>query len=87
MSGDGQEADLAGASGPAAVQPAAEHQGGAEALLVPEQDEVLVAAGRAEALLGDGGEVHVVLVLDRHGQGRGQFVEQGGECQPGRWLA
>ena len=48
-----QEADLAGAAGPAAVQPAAEDEGGAEALLVPQQHEVLVAAGRAEPLLGD----------------------------------
>ncbi|CAM5626935.1 hypothetical protein STENM327S_02327 [Streptomyces tendae] len=43
-----------------------------------------MAPGRAEALLGDGGQVDVVLVLHRHRQGRGQLLQQGGECQPGR---
>lgn len=82
----GQEPDLARAAGPAAVQPAAEHQGGAEALLVPQQDEVPVAAGRAEALLGDRGEVHVVLVPDRHRQGRRQLLEEGGGVPAGQVL-
>lgn len=36
-----------------------------------------MAAGRAQPLFGHGGEVDVVLVLDRHRQGRGEFVEQG----------
>ncbi|MEU0352433.1 hypothetical protein ABZ302_37300, partial [Streptomyces sp. NPDC006237] len=35
--------------GPAAVQPAAEDQGGAQALLVPQQHEVRVAPGRPPA--------------------------------------
>lgn len=83
----GKEAHLAGAAGPAAVQPAAQDQRGAQALLVPQQDEVLVAAGCAEPLFGDGGEIDVVLVLDGHRQGRRQLLQEGGECQPGRWLA
>ncbi|BFO21587.1 hypothetical protein SHKM778_79750 [Streptomyces sp. KM77-8] len=79
-----EEADLARAAGPAPVQPAAEDQGGAEALLVPQEDEVGVVAGRAEPLFREGDQVDVVLVLERHRQRGGQFVEQRGECQPGR---
>lgn len=43
-----------------------------------------MAAGRAEPLFGDRGEVHVVLVLDRHRQGRRQFVEEGGGVPAGQ---
>ena len=82
--GHRQEADLAGAAGEAAVQPAADDEGGAEALLVPQQDEVLVAARGAEALLGDGDEVDVVLVLDGHRQHGGQLVEEGGGVPAGQ---
>ncbi|MDH6570293.1 hypothetical protein M2160_005314 [Streptomyces sp. SAI-117] len=76
-SGNRQETHLSRAAGPAAVQPAAEDQGGTETALVPQQHEVLVAAGGAEPLLGHGDEVDVVLVLDRHRQGGGEFVEEG----------
>lgn len=66
------------------MQPSAEDEGGAETALVPQQDEVLVAACRAQALLGDGGEIDVVLVLDRHRQGRGEIVEQRGGVPAGQ---
>ncbi len=58
------------------MQPPAEHQGGAQALLVPEQDEVGVVPGRSPALLGEGDQVDVVLVRARHRQRGGEFVEQ-----------
>lgn len=63
---------------------AVDDEGGAEALLVPQQDEVLVAAGGAEALLGDGDQIDVVLVLHRHRQERGQLVQQGGGVPAGQ---
>lgn len=66
------------------MQAPVDDEGGAQALLVPEQHEVVVSAGRTEALLGDGDQVDVVLVLDRHREVRGQLVQEGGECQPGR---
>ena len=68
----------------AAVQPAAEDDGGADALLVPQQDEVVVVPGRAEPLLGDGGEVDVVLDSTGMRQRRGQLVQQGGGVPAGQ---
>ncbi len=43
-----------------------------------------MAPGRAEALLGDGDQVDVVLVLHRHRQERGQLVQQGGGVPAGQ---
>ena len=82
--GHRQEADLARAAGPAAVQPSAEDERGTETALVPQQYEVLVSSGRAEPLLGDGDEVDVVLVLDRHGQRGREFVEEAGGVPAGQ---
>lgn len=79
-----QETDLARTAGETAVQPAVDDEGGAEALLVPQEDEVLVLPGRAEALFGHRDQVHVVLVLHRHRQGRGQLVQQGGGVPAGQ---
>lgn len=82
--GHRQEADLTGTTGEAAVQPPVDDEGGTEPLLVPQQDEVVVPARRAEPLFGHRDEVHVVLVLDRHRQKGGQLVQQGGGVPAGQ---
>jgi hypothetical protein len=66
------------------VQPPADDEGGAEAVLVPQEYEVLVAVRGAEALLGDGDEVDVVLVLDGHRQHGGELVEEAGGVPAGQ---
>src|SRR5262245_7572456 len=55
-----QEADLASAAGRTAVQGAVDDDGGAESVLGPQQDEAGVAAGPADVLLRDRGQVDVV---------------------------
>lgn len=66
--GDGEEADLARPAGGTAAQPAVQDDGRADAPAQPEQDEGVEVAGGAEALLGEGGQVG--LVLDEHGGGQ-----------------
>src|SRR5690606_12153875 len=63
--GDRQVADLAGAAGPAAVQPAAQHHRHAHAAVEPHEGEVVGALRGAVRALGDGGEVDVVLYRHR----------------------
>src|SRR5690606_36225914 len=63
--GDRQVADLAGAAGPAAVQPAAQHHRHAHAAVEPHEGEVVGALRGAVLALGDGGEVDVVLYRHR----------------------
>lgn len=76
--GDRQEADLAGAAGGAPAQGAVQDDGGAGAVAEPEQDEGVVVAGRALALLGEGGEVDLVLQQDRYGRAGPQPGDDGG---------
>src|SRR5690349_5702380 len=71
-----QERDLTRATGRAAVQPAVDHDRGADAFLAPEQHEVVVLAGVADALPGDRGQVDVVLDLQRYADRGGQLLEQ-----------
>ena len=74
--GQRHEADLAGTAGRAAEQAAADHYRGADALLAPEQDEVVDCRRRARPALGDRGQVHVVLDLERHSERLRELVEQ-----------
>ncbi|GAB3871590.1 hypothetical protein GCM10027610_135400 [Dactylosporangium cerinum] len=60
------------------MQPAAEDDGGADATVQPDQHEVLRAERGAAVLLGDGGEVHVVL----EGDGAPEVLPQRREQAP-----
>ena len=70
-----QVADLARRPGRAAVQPAAEHGGQAQADAHPHQDEVVRAGGGARGPFGHRGQVHVVLDHDRLVQDATQGVQ------------
>ena len=68
--GDRHVADLAGAAGGAAVQHAAEVDGQAEAVAHPQQGEAVGRLREPVGVLGDGGEVDVVLHPDGTARGR-----------------
>ena len=69
------------------MQPPADHDGRADALLVPQQDEVLLPRAAPSALLGDGGEVDVVVDLDGIASAARAASSRCGSCQPGRCRA
>ncbi|CAM5668814.1 hypothetical protein SHIRM173S_12792 [Streptomyces hirsutus] len=62
---DRQEADLTRAAGGAPAQGAVQDHGRAGAVAEPQQDEGVAVAGGPVALLGQGGEVGLVLRLTR----------------------
>ena len=64
-------------------QPTVDHDGGTEPLVGPQQDEVVDTAGDARRELGDGGEVHVVVDVDRDADLVGEPLEQVGVVPPG----
>lgn len=70
-------ADLARAAGRAPQEHAAEHDRRADTFVDVGQHEVVVVLRRALVLLGDGGEIDVVLDGDRGAEDLGQLGEQG----------
>ena len=82
--GNRQEADLPGATRGAAVDAAVDDDRGAEALVGPEQHEVVHAAREPGPHLGDRDQVDVVVHEQRHPDLVGELVEQVGVVPAGQ---
>ena len=86
--GQRQEADLAGAAGGAAVEPAVDHDRGAQALVRPEQHEVVDAPRRARTR-SSATAARLTSLSTSTGTPSASASRSSrcGSCQPGRWRA